>query len=98
MTKPSKPDVPTTQQALWDEFTKNKWAERLSKCSNERIDEVTEYESPLESRYEKRVNSSHFENGVHIAYTITYYFFEDPSYGHLKVKMLLVDDARHICQ
>jgi hypothetical protein len=93
MTASSNPYVLTTPVALYREFANNNWKDRLTQCDDERIDKVTEYEEG-EREYRKRVINQHFENGVHIAMTITKDFWD----GHstMTLKMLLIDGLPHI--
>ncbi|MFZ0274165.1 MAG: hypothetical protein WB524_09035 [Acidobacteriaceae bacterium] len=93
MTNSSKlDDVRSTPKALNEEFAANNWAVRLEKCASERVDE-TKYEDG-EKEYHTQILSRHYENDIHIAFTITYLYHGGGSLT--KKKMLLINGQRHI--
>jgi hypothetical protein len=92
MTNPSQPVVLCTPDFLIEEYVRNNWALRLEKCAPERIDKIKTFEEG-ERAYHKRILSHHFENGVHIADTFTYFYHGGGS--KMKKTMLLINGIRH---
>jgi hypothetical protein len=92
MTNSPKPDVPTTSVALTQEVVRSNWNERLSKCREERVDEIKHFDEG-EKEYHTRTLSRHYENGVQIAISITYDYHAGNS--RTTYLMLLIDGARH---
>ena len=83
----------TTKAALDDEFQKNGWEERLSKCSREHVDSDFEYASNTRS-YRRQALVKHFENGELVAFTVEYTMQDDSRIRQLK--MLLINGIRNI--
>jgi len=94
MAKTSTPDVPTTPDELYKTYVQDGWGARLDACSKDRIDDDVEF-AEGEKEYRRRRLSRHYENGVLIAFTIEHLYHD--LHTSLKVKMLLIDGARHIC-
>jgi len=92
MTNSPKPDVPTTSNALALEVARNGWQERLSKCREERVDEIKHFEEG-EKEYHTHTLSRHYENGVQIAVSISYQYHSGNS--RTTYVMLLIDGVRH---
>lgn len=87
-----KHDVPTTSDALNQEFVSSGWAKRLSHCRNERVDETTQFDEG-EKEYHTRTLSRHYEDGVQISISITYDYHAGNS--RTVYLMLLIDGQRH---